>query len=522
MGQLSADEIRYFQALKRRKASVDARTGLIAFARAMHPDPDHPDDADFSLYQPARHHEVIAAALEEVEAGRLRRLIINCPPRHGKSELASRLFPPWFLGRHPRESIISACYNEKFSWDFGREVKNTIEDPLFRQIFPKIAINTASVDRIELESGGKCFFTGRGGSITGRGAIGLVLDDPLKDRVEADSPTVREKVWKWYTQVIRSRLVTAKGWIIIIQTRWHEDDLVGRLTDRTNPSFILTEAKKWSIIDLPALARDDDPIGRKPGEALWPERFPVDYLEDMREGDPRGFQALYQGSPTPDKGNFFAGDGILTYAKAEMPKAEDLRFYAASDHAVSLREERDKTCLMVIGIDKDQHIWVMPDLIWGRFTTDYTVERMIDLMAKYKPLFWWAERGHISKSIGPFLRKRMLERSTFASIAEVTPVQDKKTRAQAISGRIAMHMVHFPAFAPWWAEARDELLKFPYGVHDDFVDTLSWVGVGLVTYAPVRKAKPKDSGPVQGTLGWVKAQSRQEAKRRQAGLPGGW
>ena len=106
-----------------------------------------------------------------------------------------------------------------------------------------------------------------------------------------------------------------------------------------------------------------------------------------------------------------------------------------------------------MGVDKDLNIWIMPDLVWGRFATDYVVEKMIDLIAKFKPLYWWAERGHISKSIGPFLRKRMLERSIFGAIVEVTPTHDKKTRAQAINARIAMRMVYFPSFAPWWSAA---------------------------------------------------------------------
>jgi predicted phage terminase large subunit-like protein len=513
---------RYLTALKRRQAGLLARDKLLRFAQLMRPDPDHAEDPDFSLYQAARHHEVIAAALEEVEAGRIKRLIVNCPPRHGKSELTSRLFPAWFIGRHPTDSLILATYNEKFSWDFGREVRELIEDPVYSQIFPSISLVSASVDRVETSLQGKLFFTGRGGSITGRGAIGLLLDDPIKDRVEADSPTLRKKLWEWYTQVIKSRLLTSEGWIVIIQTRWHEDDLVGRLTDPTNACYNEAEARKWRIIDLPALARENDPLGRKVGEALWPKRFPKAYLEEMREGDSRGFQALYQGSPTPEKGHFFDGDRLKLYHKrSDMPPKEEMRFYAASDHAVSTKQDADKTCLGVIGIDKDDNIWVMPELFWGRYQTDVVVERMIDLMHQFKPVFWWAERGHISKSIGPFLRKRMLERQTFAAVYEMTPVADKQTRAQAIQARISMGKVYMPSFAPWWGDARDEMMKFPFGTHDDFVDFLAWIGMGLALQNPRAPRASTSRAPKVGTFGWLKSEAKQR-KRELATRNGGW
>jgi predicted phage terminase large subunit-like protein len=514
---------RYLLALKRRRAAIAAKDDLLDFARFMMPDATTPDDPDKSQYIKTLYLSAIAAALEQVELGLIPRLIINVPPRHGKSQLSSRMFPAWYVGRHPAESVILATYSDKLSWDFGREVREIMEDSVYRQVFPEMALRTASVDRVETIEGGKLFFVGRGSAITGRGATGLIIDDPIKDRVEADSLVTRNKLWSWFNQVAKTRLLSSVGWIVIIQTRWHEDDLVGRLTDPQNPDYSAVEGPKWKIIDLPALSLGvGDPLGRKAGEALWPQRFPVQYLEEMRAADPRGFQALYQGSPTPEKGNFFPADKIKTYGRNERPPNDRLRFYASSDHAVSTTQDRDKTCCMVVGVDEDQNIWIMEDIVWAHLSTDQVVERMIDLMAKYKPLFWWAERGHISKSIGPFLRKRMLERSTFTSVCEVTPVHDKKSRAQSIMARMAMGMVYFPSFAPWWMEARQELLQFPFGARDDFVDALAWIGSGLGAQASpgaVRKAKP---GIRTGTLGWVKQSSTIEKRKLNSAEKAGW
>ena len=518
----TAEEKRYLALLQRQAAVHKARHDLIEFARFMKPDPDHPEDVSRSLYHVAKHHMAIAAALEQVEAGKIRRLIINVPPRHGKSELSSRLFPAWFMGRHPEQSLILATYADKLSWDFGREVSGYIEDKLYGQVFPKFSLRTASVDRLESMQGGKVFFVGRGSAITGRGGVGLLIDDPIKDRVEADSAVTREKLWNWFNQVARTRLLSQNGWIVIIQTRWSEDDLVGRLTDPMNPSYSAIEGPKWKIIDLPAIAGDHDRLGRKEGEALWPERFPVSYLEEMRAVDPRGFQALYQGSPTPDKGNFFPVEKILTYGRGDMPDRKKMRFYAASDHAVSTRQERDKTCLMMIGLDEDENIWVMPEMVWGRFPTDQIVERMIDMMDEYRPLHWWAERGHITRSIGPFLRKRMLERSVHCSIYEMTPIADKMSRAQSILGRIAMGKVFWPNFAPWWAVGMKELLQFPYGARDDLVDTISYIGLGLSQQQPLKRRTTAPKVVATGTLGWVKEQALQQDRERKLSRNGGW
>ena len=521
---MSADDARYLLALKRRRAALSAKDDLLSFARLMMPKQDAHEDPDQSEYQTARHHRVIAAALEEVEQGRIKRLIINCPPRHGKSQLASRMFPAWFIGKNPEKSVITATYNESFSWDFGRDIRGIMQDSIYSQIFDvQLKTGAAAVDRLETTQGGKVFLAGVGGSLTGRGASLICLDDPIKSREDADSPTKREKLWNWYNQVLKTRLMTATGAIVIIQTRWHEDDLVGRITDPMNSCYSAAEAKKWRIIDLPALAKEKDVLGRKEGEALWPERFPVEYLHELREADSRGFQALYQGSPTPEKGNFFDGDRIRIYSRpTDRPPNDSLRFYVASDHAVSVKQDRDKTALIPVGIDEHDNIWIMDDVVWGRYQTDVVVEKMIDLMAKYKPLFWWAERGHISKSIGPFLRKRQAERNVFCThVDEIVPVMDKMSRAQSMRARVSMGKVYFPSYAPWYQEARDQLLKFPHAAHDDFVDALSYIGLGLAKQVRARPTKAVVKGPQAYTLGWIKKQTRDAEKERQV-RHGGW
>jgi len=486
--------------------------------------PDHrdPDNVALTRYQRARVHGVIADALEKLERRDILRLIINCAPRHGKSELASKRFMSWYSGRHPEESLIFGTYNDTFAEDVGRAVRGNIQSQQHSQVFPAHALKdgSAAAKRLETTMGGILAFVGRGGSITGRGGHGIIIDDPIKDRQEADSKLIRDQLWTWFSQVIATRLMTPDSFIMLIQTRWHEDDLVGRLTDPRNPFYDPAEAARWTVIDLPALALENDPMGRLPGEALWPERFPVSFLEGQRQLDPRGFQALYQGKPTGETGTFFKADHIKTYQPDELPR--HLKYYIASDHAVSTKQDRDKTCLIPVGVDENDNVYVMDDVWWRRAETDVVVEAMLMLMDRYKPIYWWAERGHISKSIGPFLRKRMLEEKTYVSMVEVQPISDKQSRAQSIQGRMSMGKVFFPARAVWWQDARDQLLKFPNGSNDDFVDALAYIGLGLnQQLGAARPTARKDVKP--GTLGWLKAHTRKAEQTRLNNLAnGGW
>ena len=429
------------------------------------------------------------------------------------SELSSKRFPAWYIGRDPYRYVAVATYNQTFAEDFGKAVRATMLSPGYRQIFPGTNLRTGSKasDRLETEEGGALYFIGRGGTITGRGADLIIIDDPIKNSEEARSQLVRDQLWEWFQNDIKSRFMTDMGAMIIIQTRWHEDDLVGRLTDPTNPHYDALEAENWKIIDIPAIARDDDVLGRAAGEPLWPERFGLDYLENFKRANPKGFSALYQQRPTPEDGDFFTADMIKTYKAGDLP--DRLRIYAASDHAVGVKQENDRTCMLVVGVDDRGCIWLL-DCWWRRAKTDVVVEQMITMMDRWKPLRWWAESGHISKSIGPFLMKRMAERRVYCHISEQVPSKDKSTRAQSIQGRMSMGFVRFPMFEGWFEDAKQELLKFPEGRHDDFVDTLAHIGLGLDkivngTPQPVVESR----GPRVGSLAWVKQAS--EYRKRQ-------
>ena len=500
-------------ATRRLLAARKAHDSLIEFVRLMMPDPRDPDDVQMSRYIVAKHHQVLAAALEEVEAGRMPRLIITLPPRHGKSQIASKAFPAWFMGRDPYRQMIVASYSATMAEDFGREVRAYMQTPAYQQVFPECSLRKggAASDRVQTEQGGLGVFVGAGGALTGRGADVLLIDDPVKDREDADSATMRGKLWSWFTDVAMTRLMGGMGRVVIIMTRWHEDDLVGRLTDPGNACYNAEEAKQWKIIAFPALAEDDDVMGREKDAPLWPERITKEFLDSQRRLNPRGFSALYQGHPAPEDGDFFKREWLHTYQPNELPR--NLRYYCASDHAVSVAQDRDPTVLLPVGVDEQGTIWVLPDVWWRRAQTDDVVDAMLDMMARHKPLIWWAERGHISKSIAPFLRKRMQEEGVYCAIDEVVPVKDKQTRAQSIRGRMSMGKVRFPGFAPWWEAARAQMLSFPAGKHDDFVDTIAYIGMGLGRMAAATAPSRKVAAAPSGSIAWVKARSKAQDRQ---------
>lgn len=493
-------------AAKRLKTLQSARDSLLDFVEMSMPDPMHPDDVSKSRYQTREVHRFLAKKLEQVERGEILRLIISVQPRVGKSQLVSKSFPAWVMGRDPYKQIILGGYGDEFVKEFGREVRETMMSPFYNQVFPntKIRRNAKAANRQQTTAGGILHFVGMQGQMTGKGADILLVDDPIKNEEEARSKAAKDRIWRGFTKDAMSRLMGKAGAVVITATRWAEDDLIGRLTDPDLGYVPPEEAEQWEVINIPAFAEEDDPLGREPGEILWPERTPRAFLESFRRLDPAGFAALYMGKPAPPEGNFFKRDHIKTYQSHQLPK--NLRIYAASDHAVSQEQYRDSTCMGPVGVDDEDNIYILPDVIWAQLDAEDQVNSMLTLMQTHHPLSWWAEKGHISKSIGPFLHKRMREENIYVSIVEKTPVKDKQTRAQSIQARMAMGKVYFPAFAPWYADAVEQMLNFPNGAHDDFVDFIAWIGIGLNTQVKAEKymkSPQQDKEPASGTLEWI-------------------
>jgi predicted phage terminase large subunit-like protein len=383
--------------------------------------------------------------------------MIFMPPRHGKSELASRRFPAWYLGRNPRKQIIAASYNSDLASDFGRDVRNIVAAPQFGAVFGKVtlAADSQAANRWHTNSGGAYVAAGVGTAVTGRGADVLLIDDPLKDREEADSETTRERVWNWYTSTAYTRLMPG-GAVVLIQTRWHEDDLAGRLLEAQKAG-----GDKWEVLELPAISGD--------GEALWPQWYPIPALERIRAAiGARDWSALYQQRPQPDEGTYFQRDWFRRYR--DLPPA--LHHYGASDFGVT--EHGDFTEHGVFGLAPNDDIYIV-DWWHGQTTADVWIDAQLDLIQARKPLAWFGEAGVIRRATEPFMLKRSRERKVFCRFEWVASIQDKAARARAFQARASQGKVWLPE-GPVGDRILDQLLRFPTGKHDDVVDACGLIG----------------------------------------------
>lgn len=449
--------------MKELQARQTARTSLLGFTRYTMP-----------RYRTSRHHEMIAAKLEAVERGKISRLMIFMPPRHGKSELASRRFPAWFLGRNPQAQFISASYNSELAGDFGRDARNIVASPEFGALFPAIGLapDSKAANRWNTAQGGSYIAAGVGTAVTGRGADVFSIDDPVKDRAEADSETQRDATWAWYTSTAYTRLMPG-GRIVVTQTRWHEDDLSGRLLAQQAAG-----GDQWDVLELPAIADD--------GEALWPDAYPLPALERIRANiGPRDFTALYQQRPAPETGDYFRKEWLRPVAT--LPPLSSLRTFMGSDYAVT-GGGGDYTVHAVVGIDSDDRMYLC-DIWRGQATSDVWCNAFCDMVLRWKPMGAAEETGQIKSAIGPWLDRVQRERRAYVARSQFPTRGDKAVRAQSFRGRIAATGLHIPMDAPWRADLEAEMMSFPAGRHDDQVDALGLVGQLLDVMVPPGKAK---------------------------------
>lgn len=372
--------------------------------------------------------------------------------------LVSEFFPAWYLGRNPDRYVITSSYAQELSDDFGRKVRNQMLDPMHQGIFPecRISQDSQAASRFTTKQGGSYFAVGVGGPTTGRGAHLFLIDDPIKNRKDAESEVKRKDLKDWYKSVAYTRLMPNAA-IAIIATRWMEDDLTG---------WVLKEHshENWTVIDLPAIDK---------GNPLWPEAYPLEDLERIKKTiGQREWNSLYMQNPMPEEGDYFQRHMFKWYEPQHLPK--HLNKYGASDYAVT-DGNGDYTEHGVIGVSPDNDVYFL-DWWDGQTASDVWIDTEIDLITRHRPLIWAGESGPIRRSIEPFLLRRMNERRAFCRLEWLASIHDKPTRARSFQALAANGKVYLPTGADWATDLFNQLLRFPAGALDDKVDVCSLFG----------------------------------------------
>jgi predicted phage terminase large subunit-like protein len=452
------------------------------------------EDDDCETFQPIRqpqaaHHRLLCSTLEKVESGEITRLMVFMPPGSAKSTYASVVFPTWFMGRRPRRNVILATYASDLAQKMGRRMRSVVKQKVYGQVFGKaLSAESSAAAEWALDDGNEFMGGGILSGITGNRADLLVIDDPIKGRQEADSELIRKRTRAEYEDSLLTRLKPG-GRVVIIQTRWHEDDLAGSILPEDyageSGDIECRDGQVWRVLCIPAEAdRRDDPLGRKPGEFLWPEWFGQDHWKTFR-ANKRTWSALYQQRPSPDEGTYFQKAWLKTWSV----KPAALHVYGTSDYAVT-EGGGDFTVHRVWGVDPKGDIYRLAG--WrGQTASDEWIERKLDLIAEYKPLAWFGEAGVIQKAVEPMLRRRMIERKVFCRLEWLASIADKPSRARGFQSRAAMGTV-------WFEPGADlaEFLTFPAGRHDDDVDCASMIGRALdMAHPAISRTAPKSNNP---------------------------
>ena len=428
-------------------------------------------DTDYKYQAPAHLLELNRLLLQICE-GKIFRLAVFMPPRHGKSELISKYFPAYYLATHPDNRVILASYEADFAARWGRNARDVLEEhgSSFKN---NVAIDNKSAanNRWDLnDHQGGMMTAGIGGPITGKGADLLIIDDPIKNSEEANSQTIRDKTWDWYQSTAYTRL-EPKGSIILVMTRWHEDDLAGRILNKK-----YHQDTQWTVLNLPAIAEEDDILGRKRGEPLWPERYGLQQLNDIKNTVGLYFwNAMFQQSPEPLGGGKLKRSWIKQYLSHELPDLEDMSIYQGWDLAISTKETADYTVCTTIGVDEN-NIFVLD---WYRSRIDFPTQvRMVENLAKK----WDPELIGIESVGYQQALPQQLKETSMLPIKEVKRIKDKVTRIILRFIDFENGKVFLPSNHPELENFINEYIYFPHGKYDDLLDSMELVLQLIPTY----------------------------------------
>lgn len=428
-------------------------------------------------YQCNWHHRLLIDALQRAADGEVDRLIVSMPPQHGKSELVCRRWPAWLLGRDPRRKIIACTHTASLAESHSRDIQRIIASETYRRLFPDVRLPgprgdvrlKRTDDYWELAQGGYFRAAGVGGAITGmRFDIGIV-DDPIKSFEEAESPAMRERTWRWFTHDFLTRR-SRDARIVVVMTRWHRDDLAGRL--------LRTEPGRWTLIELPALAdaaprHQGDP--RREGEALWPEFLPREELEHSRRNDPRAFAALYQQRPSEAGGvewpESYFGETIWLDADRWPPRCD--RWIMAIDPSKGRTDAPgDYAAIVVVGHAADRGLLYVDADIEVR-TPEETIRRALALFDHYHPQWIVVESNQYHGLFErDFQREAVRRLGIRVPIWPITNTEPKLLRVRRLTPYLANRELLFASGSPGCGLLVDQLRDFPVGDHDDGPDAL--------------------------------------------------
>lgn len=399
--------------------------------------------------------------LGAVTRGEIDRLMIFMPPRHGKSELTTIRYPAWRLERNPRMHVIIGAYNQTLASKFSRGARRIVRKRI------GLSDEKSAAKDWETSAGGGVRAVGVGGGITGHGGHLIIIDDPVKSREEANSEAYRERVWNWYKDDLYTRLEPG-GAIILIMTRWHEDDLAGRI-------LASDQAADWKVLSLPAIAEEPeegkpgDPLGREPGEALCPDRFDLKALRDIKRTLGNSFFALYQQSPQPPSGNFFKRAWFQIVGAA--PARGQAYFVRYWDKAATA-DDGDYTAGVLMALTKDGRYFVV-DVQRGQWASeerDAIIKQTAALdRQKYGHVEIWVERegGSSGKDAARAFVKMMRGYPAYAE--RITGKGNKEVRAEPLQAQAMIRNVRLVE-GDWNSAYIEELVNFPTGSNDDQVD----------------------------------------------------